>query len=95
MASCSDPAFAQLSGRIGDLVYCRRGKGSYVRVYVKPTNPNSERQQAKRARFKQAVAAWRALSPEQQQAFALRAKPLGRTGYHLFLSEFMTGSPTP
>lgn len=50
--------FSQASGSTGGLVYSRNQGGMYVRSRAKPTNPNTEPQQAVRDAMRNAVFAW-------------------------------------
>lgn len=78
-----------LSGQVGGLVFCRRGAGVYVRARVTPRDPKTAAQRDRRLRFDAAVAAWRALPEADKAAVRERAAAEGRTGYHLFLAEFL------
>lgn len=89
MARYKQPPEVSLSGKIGDQVFCKRGKGVYVRTWVRPKDPRTELQQQKRLQFEAAVAAWRALPEPEKDALRKRAAREGRTGYNLFLSEFL------
>lgn len=87
-------------GKIGNLVYQRtqRGHGNVegdptrtlqVRRYVPTKPPGTPRQQAARARFRAAVAAWHALTPAQQKSYNRRASRRAVLGFNLFISEYM------
>jgi hypothetical protein len=84
-----------LSGAVGPLVFCRRGNGVYARARVKPRDPKTVAQRDKRNRFGAAVAAWRALSDADRASVRRRAEFVGRTGYNLFIAEFMQKSAAP
>ena len=92
MAKVVFPSGMLLTGTLGNLVICRRGRTTYVRTRVTPNNPRSDAQVEHRGRFKEAVAAWRALSPEDKERFRERALWQQRTGYNLFISEHMSRS---
>jgi hypothetical protein len=77
------------SGAIGGVVFCRRGNGVYARAHVTPRDPKTTAQIDKRRRFQAAVAAWRALPEADKAVLRKRAAREGRTGYHLFLAEFL------
>lgn len=77
------------SGTIGGVTFCRRGGGVYARAHVVPHDPRTPAQRDRRARFHAAVAAWRALPEADKDAFRKRAAREERTGYHLFLAEFL------
>ena len=83
--------FLALSGRVGSLVFCRRGNRLFVRQWVRPKDPKSLGQLERRGRFSQAVAAWRALSDEEKDSYRERAKWQSRSGYNLFVSEHLSG----
>lgn len=76
------------------MVFVQRNGGTYLRRYVKPKDPRTAAQRDKRARFAEAVAAWRALDEAGKAVFRKRGKALGRTGYHLFVAEHLAaGGP--
>lgn len=58
----------------------------------RPTNPRTVEQQAHRASFADAVAAWQAMTPEQRKPYIDRAVRKGRRGRNMFISEFMLQS---
>lgn len=92
MAKLTSIGSIRLSGKIGDLVFCNRGNSTYVRVWKKPKDPKSPQQKKRRNRFREAVAAWRSMAPDQKKKYVKRAKLHGRTGYNLFLSEYLSRS---
>jgi len=49
---------------------------NYLKSYAVPRNPRTPRQQSGRRRFADAVAAWRALAPEERRAYAREARDL-------------------
>lgn len=57
---------AVLSGKLGGTVYANNKGGSYVRQYVKPTNPDTVAQISARGSFTSAVSAWHALSDTEK-----------------------------
>jgi hypothetical protein len=59
------------------------------RAHVVPTNPQTEAQQANRAKFAQALAAWQALSIEQRAAWQKIASRAGRRAYDIFMSDWL------
>ena len=76
-------------------VYQKRhsSKGIY---YIKekdyaPTNPRTVKQQANRAKFADAVAAWNVLTKEQQYVYNHRANKRGSIGRRLFMHEYLRG----
>jgi len=54
-----------------------------------PTNPRTVPQQAQRAKYTAAVAAWLALSEADRIAWRSRASGKGRRGYDLFRSNYL------
>ena len=74
----------EFSGTIGkDTVAVQGRTTNYIRKYVVPHDPKSERQLEQRERFRRAMAAWRAMSFVQQAFYTHLEKP--RIGYHVFL----------
>lgn len=62
--------FAQASGSVAGIVYSRNQGGMYVRSRAKPTNPNTEAQQAVRDAMRNAVFAWsNTLDDEQREVW--------------------------
>lgn len=86
-------AFRTLSGRVGDAVFYTRYGRQYMRPYVKPSNPDTPAQRARRFAFRNAVRAWQALGDEEK----LQWKNIGRKrhlpGYNAFISHAMSGEP--
>jgi hypothetical protein len=81
-----------LSGKVGGTVFCVRANGTgYSRAWVKPRDQKSTAQVDRRVKLNQGVQAWRALDKKQQDAYRERARFMRRTGYHLFLSEYLAG----
>jgi len=89
MAKVRPVAGFQLSGAIGGIVFCKRGGGVYARTHVVPRDPKTPAQLDLRHHFRNAVVTWRALSDSEKQKWRERAARDQRTGYHLFLTEFM------
>ena len=81
----------QLTGRMGNVVFCHRGNVGFVRKWVRPRDPRTNKQLARRGRFEAAVAAWQELADDDKAKYRKGAEYMRRTGYHLFLSEFMAG----
>lgn len=71
----------------------RRGKVPTKNRWYRPTNPRSEPQQANRAKFAAAMTAWQALTTQQRQAYAERAKKIGKFGWGLFIREYYQSNP--
>ena len=89
MARAAPIAGHVFSGKLGEIVFCKRGNSVYVRARVVPKNPRSPAQTEGRERFRKAVLAWRALSDPEKKKYQDRAWSQGRTGYNLFLAEVM------
>jgi hypothetical protein len=80
------------SGRIGNAVFCCRANGTaYVRQWVRPKDPRTLAQVKRRGKFQEAIDAWKKLPDAEKKKFNDRARFMRRLGYHLFLSEFMSG----
>lgn len=94
MAKVRPVAGFQLSGAIGGIVFCRRAGGVYARMHVVPHDPKTPAQVDRRGRFRAAVVAWRALPNSEREAWRKRAARAERTGYHLFLAEFIAKGDT-
>lgn len=62
----------------------------YIREkYYRPTNPQTSKQQAQRAKMARANEAWRSLAESERQIWRDRAKKLNRRGQPLFISEYL------
>jgi len=53
----------------------------------------SHAQVARRSRFQDAVSAWQGMSAEERAPWIRRAKRASRTGYNLFISEWLKSHP--
>ncbi len=84
-----NPMLTSISGTMGRIVFYTRWKNVYARIYVKPRNPDTEKQRANRALFRDAMISWKGLSAEQKESYNLRARRLPMTGHNLYISEFM------
>lgn len=90
MASITlNPMLTSISGTMGRIVFYTRWKNVYARIYAKPRNPDTEKQRANRALFRDAMISWKVLSAEQKESYNLRARRLPMTGHNLFISEYM------
>ena len=85
-------ALRTLSGRVGDAVFYTRYGRQYMRPYVKPSNPDTPAQRARRSAFRHAVCTWQALGEEEK----LQWKNIGRKrhlpGYNAFISHFISSA---
>lgn len=78
-----------MSGKQAGLVFARNKGGSYVRQWVKPTNPNSTDQQAARSKVNSLSKSWGTLTSAQQaawNAWAASNPVLDRLGNVIYLS---------
>lgn len=66
----------------------KRGKVPVRMKFYTPTNPQTESQQANRAKFAAAMSAWHALTTSQQSAYNVRARKLGMFGRNLYIREY-------
>lgn len=66
-----------------------RGQKVSIRMkFYRPTNPETEPQQANRAKFAAAMSAWGALTENQKSGYIKRAKKRGMNGWGLFIREY-------
>lgn len=77
----------------GSFTFQKRGKGTMVRTKPAPTDPKSSLQLAQRQQFHEAVDAWRALSPEEKEAW--RGIYPGLTAYQCFIRHYLLYPPAP
>ena len=59
----------------------------------KVKDPVTHAQVARRTRFQDAVSAWQGMSKEERAPWIERAKRVSRTGYNLFISEWLKSHP--
>lgn len=63
---------------------------TYTRMrYYRPSNPQTEIQQANRSKFTDAVEAWALLTTVEKSVYNDRGKKLNRIGRNIFISEYM------
>lgn len=68
----------------------RGGHRTHVQmIHYKPTNPQTETQQANRQKYADGVAAWQSLTDEQKSVYNSKAKSKRMSGYNLFLREYL------
>ncbi len=84
-----------LNGRMGDVVFYQRFGRQFMRPYVKPGNPNTPAQRARRGAFREAVKAWQALHEESRKEWSRRARRRGRSGYNVFISSYLNSPSVP
>lgn len=83
------PFIMGMRGRLGNRVYYMRDGKIRARRHVIPANPRTEKQQTHRERFAEAVRTWRGLDNDARARWNARAVSSNRTGYNLFIGEFM------
>ncbi|MBA7589265.1 hypothetical protein ES708_31346 [subsurface metagenome] len=77
----------------GALTFQKRGRTTIVRQKPIPENPRSEAQLAQRQKYKEAVASWHSLTPEQKEAW--RGICPGLTSYQCFMRSELKYMPPP
>ena len=81
-------------GTIADrLTFQKRGLGTIAREKPIPKDPKSPAQLAQRQRYKEAVASWHSLTPEEKEAW--RGVCPGLTSYQCFMSAELPYVPLP
>ncbi|MBA7591482.1 hypothetical protein ES708_33640 [subsurface metagenome] len=79
-------------GSIGDtLTFQKRGRLTIARQKPIPTDPKTDLQLAQRQVYREAVAAWNALTPEDQEAY--RGVCPGLTPYQCFMKTALAPAP--
>lgn len=68
---------------------CSDGIRCVQMKFYKPTNPQTEAQQAQRAKITAAVTAWQSLTDEQKKVYNDNAVKYHITGYNLFCKEYL------
>lgn len=66
----------------------KTGKRPIKMKFYTPTNPQTVPQEANRAKFAAAMAAWMALTLSEKQAYNIRAKRRRMFGWGLFVREY-------
>lgn len=96
MAKVKLSSFLQsVSGRLGKVVFYNRYGREYARVYVKPSNQDTESQRFIRKTFGCAVKAWQELPLPEKEQYNRKAKRLAMSGYNLFISKYMKDNIAP
>ncbi|MBA7532777.1 hypothetical protein ES705_25007 [subsurface metagenome] len=79
-------------GSIGDtLTFQKRGRLTIARQKPIPTDPKTDLQLAQRQVYREAVAAWNALTPEEQEAY--RGLCPGLTPYQCYMKTALAAAP--
>src|ERR1039457_4566085 len=79
------------SGRVGTVVYVNSRYGQLARQYVPPRNPRTPDQQCNRSNFGAVSSRWRALTPEQRDAWCMasaKKSTAGSTGRQVALKGY-------
>lgn len=64
-----------------------------IYAFVIPRNPQTEKQQANRLKFKAAMQAWAALTPAQKAVYEATARQRNLYGKNVFVRRFMLNNP--
>ena len=86
MAEIKSPVITEISGRLDDLVFYRRGGKNYVRKWVKPKDPRSPKQVARRENFACLVKTWQNMNSAMKKTWRQYPGKHGRP-YNAFMSE--------
>lgn len=78
-----------IHGRIGNNVYLFRRGQQIVRPYVKPTNPDTEKQRFIRNLFSEAVLSWQNISDNQKAYWNKCASGKPVSGYNMYISSYI------
>ncbi len=85
------PFLRTMHGGFDGLVLYRRYGKTYIKIRTIPFNPRTEPQVKCRGNFGGSVKAWQNLSEEEKSLYRNRAKRKKRSGYNLFMSEYLRG----
>ncbi len=85
------PYLRTAHGGMGDLVFYRRYGKIYIKARTIPSNPRTEPQVKCRGNFGGGVKAWQVLPEEEKALYRNRAKRKKKSGYNLFMSEYLRG----
>ena len=72
-----------------------RGGSFCIERYPKPSYTRTTAQDTQRNKFKQAINAWKALSPSEKEEWNRNAEPFGLTGYQYFIQQYLLAPPPP
>lgn len=78
------------SGRFRDYVFCApKKRRNYVRRYVKPKKPNSDRWRQSVTRFRLAAHSWHTISPQKKAYYnrLAESQPKPMSGYNVYMRE--------
>lgn len=80
------------SGKLANvLTYSSRASGNQVRFQRVPKDKLTPARIRARYAYKTAVQGWNSLSPSEQSAFNIQARPKNLTGFNLYISQFLGG----
>ncbi len=85
------PFLRTAHGGLEGLVLYRRYGKTYIKRRTIPANPRTEPQVKCRGNFSGSVKAWQVLPEEEKNMYRLRAKRKKKSGYNLFMSEYLRG----
>jgi hypothetical protein len=83
------PLITSASGKIGGVVFYRRNRKQFVRMYVIPRNPDTDAQRIVRRNFADAVKSWQMLPEDRKIIYIKKAKNLNMSGYNMFISQYL------
>ncbi len=85
------PYLRTAHGGLDGLVFYRRYGKIYIKARTIPANPRTEPQVKCRGNFGGGVKAWQVLPEEGKALYRNRAKRKRKSGYNLFMSEYLRG----
>ncbi len=85
------PYLRTAHGGLDGLVFYRRYGKIYIKARTIPSNPRTEPQVKCRGNFGGGVKAWQVLPDEEKALYRNRAKRKRKSGYNLFMSEYLRG----
>ncbi len=96
MARINTPSYIKYpGGRMSDAVlYTVKGK-TYMRCYVVPRNPRTEKQTENRNLFADAMQSWKRLTDKEKEVYRRRAADLPMHPHNLYISEYIKRERTP
>ena len=86
MAEVRSTVINEISGKLGNLVFYKRGDKIFVRKWVRPSDPCTDLQIKQRQNFSQLIKIWQNMNPSMKKSWA--AHPLRKgSPYNTFMSE--------
>ena len=80
-----DPIIEDVRCKLGDIVFSKWKGTNYLRPYVKPTNPKTEKQMEVRNAFIRLVDNWKQVNGVLHKSWNNFAKGSNMTGYNAFI----------